>query len=271
MSTITIKSQCAMMTLVAMCLALGACTTTPKPTASVEGRWVLQQAFSDEFDGPSLDLEKWDNDVRDWGDWSWEPDNVQVAGGHLHLRMAYEPHKRNQRDIYYTSGIIRSRAEPIRYGYFEARLKGATRFPGVCPAFWTWRNEGDRWTEIDFIELTQWKTNPSIMHVNTHVFKHPKLPADKAPLREGHHWTAPWNPRDDFHVYGCLWTPTKITWHIDGEVVRERENTYWDQPLDVALSFGVRAPLRRNASPEGFPTEYEVDYIRVWQRADADE
>ena len=30
-------------------------------------------------------------------------------------------------------------AEGISFGRFEARVRGASRWPGVCPAWWAWR------------------------------------------------------------------------------------------------------------------------------------
>jgi len=72
-------------------------------------------------------------------------------------------------------GIIKSKAKPITYGYFEARLKAAPRFPGVAPAFWIYGSDKDSWTEIDFIELTEVLGNVKRIDTNLHAFQHPKL------------------------------------------------------------------------------------------------
>ena len=109
----------------------------PQPASEPGGLWILQSEFSDEFNGDMLDTNKWDNDVRDWGLWSWEPYNVYVEDGTLHVRMQYEEHTRGGSALYYTSGIIRSKdPNGIKYGYFEARIKAAPLHPGVSPAFW---------------------------------------------------------------------------------------------------------------------------------------
>ena len=64
--------------------------------------------------------------------------------------MEYNEHEQAGKKLHYKSGIIKSRAAPIKYGYFEARIKAAPRQPGVCPAFWVYRREPEKWTEIDF-------------------------------------------------------------------------------------------------------------------------
>lgn len=237
----------------------------PVPASDSQGRWTLLSDYSDEFNDKQLDLAKWDNDVHDWGVWSWEPENVWVKDGYLHLNIQHHQHERVKQTLFYTSGIIKSRAAPIIYGYFEARIKAAPRYPGVCPAFWVFRNENGIWTEIDFVELTQNRKSVKIVDMFSHVFKHPKLQKDKQ-IHGGRSWKTSWDPRDDFHVYGCEWNDKEIRWYIDGKLVASRENEYWHQPLDVLISFGVRSPLKSKPSKKGFPTTFEVDYVRVWKK-----
>lgn len=254
---------------------------------SASGRaWVPIPAFSDEFDGDSLDLTKWDNDIKDWGNWSWEPENARVEGGRLLLRMQYHEHAttrtdpkieqqfRNQkpgdRKLYYTSGEVRSKAPPIKFGYFEARIKTAPLYPGVSPAFWLYRNDGDVWTEMDW-ELTQSK-RVELNGANCFVFQHPKLQGNKTlegkrpKISEVRDQNLKCDPRKEFHVYGIEWDESEIKWYFDGKLMRTRQNEYWDQPLDLIFSLGLRSPYAATPSPKGFPTQFEVDYVRAWQR-----
>jgi beta-glucanase (GH16 family) len=235
----------------------------PKPLQSLKKGWKLVPQMTDEFNTGRLDLGKWDNDVKDWGVWSWEPENTWVNNGRLYMRMKYEKHQRGQWTLYYKSGIVKSKAPPIRYGYFEARMKAAGRYPGVSPAFWGYRDDGTEWTEIDFVELTQRNLSVSLIDTNVHVFKQPGFPG-VLPLQEERTWKAPWDPRKAFHVYGCEWDEKEIRWYIDGRLVQARKNDYWHQALDITLSLGVRGALKTTASPVGFPTTAEVDYVRVW-------
>ena len=239
---------------------------SPHPKSASHEHWILQSEYSDEFNEMQLDTAKWDNNVVDWGVWSWEPENAWVKEGYLHLRMQYHRHKRKGKTLFYTSGIIKSKASPIKYGYFEARIKAAQRFPGVCPAFWGYRIEKDLWTEIDFVELTQHPNDVKLLYTNTHVFRHPRVPNERK-IREPRSWRSPWDPRDDFHVYGCEWNDKEINWYVDGKLVGTRKNEYWHQALDVVISFGVRPPLKQKPSDKEFPAVFKVDYVRSWKKA----
>ena len=103
---------------------------------------------------------------------------------------------------------------------------------------------------------------------------------NKAPGMCRGFWTAPWDPREEFHVYACENTPERIVWYIDGVKVSEKKNLYWHLPMSVTLSMELRPPLIACAGEdgrvpvpeasraEGFPTEMEVDYVRCWRLAE---
>lgn len=269
-----------MLLMLAIChgTALAAPACQPASEKNSARKWKLVEAFSDEFNATKLDTHKWDNDVKSWGAWSWDKKNAYVNFGTLRIRTVYEPHTREGNKYFYTSGIIQSR-QTIRYGYFEARVKGASKFPGVCPAFWIKGNEGRVNSEIDFMEIQEVEGNVRQIDCNLHA--RAMVNGQLEWVRPRRFWIAPWDPRDDFHLYGCEVTPEKIIWYIDGEKILEADNTYWHCPSYLMLSMGLRTPLRRysgehaegnttspNAAastPKGFPTEMQVDYVRVWE------
>ena len=238
------------------------------PVSDPSGVWILQATHSDEFNERSLDTNKWNSAVDSWSVWSWDPSNVWLMNGSLNIRMTFQEHERGRKQLSYKSGIVKSRAPPILYGYFEARIKGASVYPGVSPAFWAYREDESTWSEIDFVELTEDRDSPRHIDTNTHIFRHPQLRQGET-VHERRVWAAPWDPRDDFHIYGCEWSSEEIRWYIDGKLVNSRSNKYWHQALDVVLSLGVRAPLDRKPASDGFPTSYQVDYVRVWKRVPA--
>ena len=88
--------------------ASGNSTTPPHPYTAPSGNWVYLPDYSDEFNQSALDTHKWNNNVADWGTWSWEPENAYVSNGSLKIRTQYAPHVRGGTTLYYTSGIIRS-------------------------------------------------------------------------------------------------------------------------------------------------------------------
>jgi beta-glucanase (GH16 family) len=263
--------------LLPLLMSLNTHAQTLLPMQAENQGWQLLPDYSDEFDAKTLNTAKWNTDVPDWGCWSWENDNVSVNKGSLAIQMKYQPHQRDGKTLYYTSGIIQPKAGPLQYGYFEARIKGAPLYPGVCPAFWLFRKEPQLWTEIDIMEITQLIHDPNVINMNLHVFMHPSFVDDhlQPDFRRGLHsnfsWKAPWSPRDDFHVYGCEWDAQFIRWYVDGKLSRKTPNTYNQQSLDLTVSMGIRPPLRETPTSEGLPTSFLVDYVRVWQRPNADQ
>ena len=267
----------------------------PAAPCGQEGAWKLIPEVSDEFDSEWINPAKWNNNPGSWGAWSWDAANTYLESGKLGIKMVHEPHIRNQTRLFYKSGILRSHQQ-MTYGYYEARMKGCDLFPGACPSFWTYSDgkkySGEvRYCEIDFVELQmnelnhETKVRDSVHHIDMNL--HLRL-ADEDGKVTWHRpgtdpdlcknvWIAPWDPRDDFHVYGCDVTPEMITWYIDGKQVAQKRNLYWHEPMNVTLSLGLRhphigwvgqdiKPVPGAATADGFPTSMEVDYVRVWAR-----
>ncbi|MDZ8117817.1 kappa-carrageenase [Pontiella agarivorans] len=266
----------------------------PDPASGV---WKLNETFSDEFNARTLDEKKWNRNLRPWGERAWRSENVWQTQGRLFIQAKWDPHRdRRGNEYFYTCGIAQS-YEKTTYGYFEASIKGCSRFPGLCPAFWLYSNGREKnpdyphitYSEIDIIEMLQGgfdpvkreKTGPSHMDCNLHTRE---IIDGKETWRRPQHWPevcrnvwdAPWDPRDDFHVYACENTPEKITWYIDGIKVAESPNHNWHLPMTLTFTMELRPPLidwagedgrvpvPENATRDGFPTHMEVDYVRSW-------
>ena len=233
-----------------------------KPLVDLPTEWVFQPTYSDEFEGVAVDAGKWRGDVKPWGSWTWDTSLVRVQGGRLQLGMAYESHVRDGRNLYYRAGILQSRGEPRRQGYFEARIRAAPRFPGVATGFWLFRNTPEYWTEIDIVEMMQLKLDKRVIHHSLYVMRGAFAPA--VPVRENRSARVDWDPSAAFHVYSCLWTEQEIRFFVDGRLLSVEPNVYWHRPMDVVLSLGLRGPLDKVAITSGFPTWAAVDYLRVW-------
>jgi beta-glucanase (GH16 family) len=187
------------------------------------------------------------------------------------------------------------------YGYYEARIKGSPLFPGVCPAFWLYSRIEDtlvrpgevRYSEIDIVEMTQrgdWvEGNERITDHNLHTIlsngkagisgREWRRPNDERYKEsQANEYKAPFDPREDFHTYGCRVTSDTITWYVDGVEVGRKKNDYWHRNMNVALSLGLRAPYARftkkglvpveEQPASEFPTSMMVDYVRVWELAE---
>ncbi len=264
------------------------------------GDWKFLDAQSDEFDAAHIDRSKWNIDTPDYGPWSWEPENVKQQAGVLQIRMEQKNHRRGNQELYYTSGMARN-DKTLTYGYFEARIKGCSRYPGACPSFWLYSigpqnrfkardGETVAYSEIDVVELQQcefdFKTKKHFpvtridCNLHTTLMKEGRREWVRPHNRPGlcsNHFDSPWDPRDDFHIYAVENSQDWIVWYIDGTEVARKPNLYWHLPMHVTLSLGLRypfvvykdgarLPVPEKTTAEGFPTTMLVDYVRVWQR-----
>ena len=276
----------------------------PTPVGDISKKytagWQYVEELSDEFTGITIDREKWNVDTEDWGVWSWDPQNAYIKDGSLQLQMVQETHQRGKDTFYYKSGIARS-YKTINYGYFEARVKGCSRYPGACPSFWLHSKDpkaryrakdGETavYSEIDIVELQQceWdfaaKKWHDVNHIDCNLHTILLKQGKKQWVRPNgfpeickNEYDAPWDPREDYHLYAVENSPESITWYIDGKEVAKKPNLYWHLPMHVTLSLGLRHPFEtykggvRSPVPEetttaGFPTTMSVDYVRVWKR-----
>ncbi|MFR9565874.1 MAG: kappa-carrageenase [Rikenellaceae bacterium] len=256
----------------------------------------LDKKVSDEFNSKEINFDRWVGSPS-WGPWSWDESNVYQKDGSLRIRMTYDPHTRGGKELYYKSGILKTR-KTMCYGYFEARIKGNHTFPGTCPAFWLASHKQRKvigadtvtYSEIDIVEMQQmnWAdikdgaSGVNTIDCNLHM---KKLENGKDVWRRPNgypkeckgEWKAPWDPRDDYHVYGVENRPDSIIWYVDNKRVVAKPNLYWHLPMELILSMGLRHPhikyvngdrqsVKEKATAEGFPTEMLVDWVRVWDK-----
>ncbi len=242
------------------------------PKSAIRGqlRWESKENRSDEFNGKEVDYSKWQENVNNFGVWSWSKDNVSMNDGVLNIQVTQETHTRTFFDgcsrkqisnfeLYFKSGILKSIATGT-YGYYEASMKGAHVFPGVSPAFWLFSsidrslNEpGDvRYSEIDVVELQQanWhdgkQDDVQDMDHNLHTiivgedgkqfWKRPGSYPDECQNR----YRADFDPRNNFHTYAVENRVDSIFWYLDGEEIARKPNNYWHRPMNVTLSMGMR-------------------------------
>ncbi len=290
--------------LAAIVVAQATLTSAADPTPLGEAKshstdWTYIAGQSDEFNSDKIDIEKWNIDSKDFGPWSWEPGNVAQKDGSMHLRMVQKDHQRRGQQLHYTSGMARI-DKTMTYGYFEARIKSCSRYPGACPAFWLYSigpqnryqaSDGETvaYSEIDIVELQQseydsttkkhFPVNRIDCNLHTVLMKDGKRvwsrPNTNPELCKTH-FDSPWDPREDYHVYAVKNTPDEIIWYIDGKEVGRKPNLYWHLPMHVTLSLGLRypfvkyqdgqmAPVSEATTADGFPTHMSVDYVRVWR------
>ena len=236
--------------------------------AGVPGGYRL--VWSDEFNGNSIDSSKWGFDLGGggWGNnelqyYTNRWDNAYVSNGLLHIRAKREYYGGRE----YTSARILSKGKfDFQYGYVEARIK-LPRGNGIWPAFWMLGNNIDSvgWPncgEIDILEAVNAENKVySTCHWNSNG---------------GH---AQYGKNSDyfditqFHVYYLYWDGEHIKAGVDGRqhydiYIKDGTGNTWSLHNRFFFIFNVAVGGNWpgfNIDNNQFPTEMQVDYIRVYK------
>ncbi len=255
----------------------------PSPVAG----WQL--AWNDEFAGQagsSPDPSKWqfDQGGDGWGNRELEyytnlPENVSIDGNGSLVISALEtdPAQRSLDCWYgscrYTSArILTSELFSFTYGRIEARIQAPTG-KGIGPAFWMLGADYKQlgWPacgEIDIMEMVG--SNLSSLQGSLHG------PSDGAAYTIGSTYRLP-NGQSfshGFHVFGLDWSPTIISWYLDGipygsvtpDQLSNADTWVFNKPFFILLNVAVggNVPGAPDQSTT-FPQKLIVDYVRVYQ------
>ncbi len=233
-------------------------------TPSTEAAYQL--VWSDEFDGNSLNTQKWNyengnlgvNNERQY----YQTDNVSVSNGNLVITAR----RQSVGGQPYTSGRINTGGKfTQRYGRIEARIK-LPAVQGLWPAFWMLgANIGDpnvgwpKCGEIDIMEHVN--TGPTVLGT-IHWFN------TAYSYYGGNTNTTP----TDYHVYAVEWDASSIRWYVDGthfhtaniqnniNGTEEFHNPYF---LILNVAAGGNLP-GQNINDGALPASMQVDYVRVF-------
>jgi beta-glucanase (GH16 family) len=237
-----------------------------------DGPWRL--VWSDEFDGDRLDGGKWvaKNDTSvdyDRACITDRPANVSVHDGMATLRAQKEDSRCGSQNRGYTTAYLTTQGrQSFTYGRFEIRARtptGPTDSTGLWPAFWLRPDDGGK-GEIDVVELPG--------GANYYKAATQAIFYDYTPVKQDHRYTFPTGyPADGFHTYVTEWDPGKLRWYIDGVPVYERDRTttpWFDEalsrPFHLLLNFQVGGWLGDPDPATRFPADFQIDYVRVYQR-----
>jgi beta-glucanase (GH16 family) len=198
-----------------------------------------------------------------------------VDRGLLKLQARQETFIASDENTYdYTSGMItsgRSSSETslppnftFQYGYAEIRAR-VPAGQGLWPAFWMLPATHESKPEIDVLEILG--DDPQTVHMFFHY-----RDIDGSADKDGSSWTGP-DFSKDWHTFAVDWQPEAITWYIDG-IERKRYDEITHVPAEpmyllANLAVGGDWPGPPDSSTL-FPSNYEIDYIRVWGREDRD-
>ncbi|SEM71936.1 Glycosyl hydrolases family 16 [Sphingomonas gellani] len=240
--------------------------------------------WSDEFSGPRLDPKKWRYDAERNKD-GWynheqqyyavdRPQNLRLENGRLVIEARHErlPGAADWGGQTYTSAKIMTLGPASwTYGFYEVRAKlPCTR--GTWPAIWMLPDSG-KWPdggEIDIMEHVG--SQPQVVHATLHtaLFTHSKGTQRGASLALPSSCSA-------FHRYQLDWQPDAITIGVDDHAYMRVRNDQpggrgawpFDRPFHMILNLAVGGDWAgsKGIDDAALPQRFEVDYVRVWQRA----
>jgi len=155
-------------------------------------------------------------------------------------------------------------------GYIEARIK-MTYTPGVGYAFWTFARElsYSNPAEIDIFEtmVPEMKQAKNNIATNVHTCYKNAPPGCKESLSRN--YSLPNSDYTDWHIYAVEWDATKITWYVDGTVIRTIPNHNLDD-FGNSIVDPVRIILGAHVDPKKTNATYlehymYVDHVKVYQ------
>lgn len=196
--------------LTAVIVACSASLVVPSaPASAAPPSSLYTLVWADEFDGDTVNTNKWNYRTDVKRESAQRPENVSVGGGYLTITQKKEQYAGKE----YTGGGLISR-KSFRYGYYETRAKTSAG-SGWHPAFWAMAGDGTttfpsyRRTEIDGFEYNMHE--PRKIHQNVHGWK-----ADGTKTTRGSAYDVGFDSSAAFHTYGFEWAETQVKFYVDG-------------------------------------------------------
>ena len=228
----------------------------PVPTGNLPG-WQL--TYSQDFSGTTL--------PPGWGAYSgepggdpygyWDSANVTVSNGELHLSTT--PNDDPQSSNTSSTGGVAFSGNPQQYGMYLVRMKGDYE-PGlqISDIALLWPADGNTWPpEMDFFEDEGGSRSGFTASL------HPGPDGDDCCVVRN----TLANAATQWHTYGIIWTPTSITYTIDGRpwgVVQSSQVSApgeWPSiPMNLDLQSQNLGPAQPNGSIETMTVAWVAEY-----------
>ncbi|HVA12435.1 MAG TPA: family 16 glycosylhydrolase, partial [Stellaceae bacterium] len=165
-----------------------------------------------------------------------------------------------QSDAYdgtYFSGMINTLGTfQQQYGYFEMRA-AFSAVPGTWPGFWMMAHPFVPNSEADITEHLG--ATPNVDYVRAYGGD-----GSTQTLYNNIYMADP----TGFHTYGLLWSPTTVTYYLDGNAVMEGPTpSTWTQPMALIVNLAVGG-WAGTPDTSAFPAGMQIDYVRAYALAD---
>lgn len=211
-------------TLLMFCFHLSAQTPVPP-----EGyQWVVNEKFSDEFNGSKIDAKKWYDRSPYWVNGrppaTFRAYSVSVKDGNLQIKNSVL-----EGDSIYNiaGGAVASVAQDAHYGYYESRIKASSI--SMSSTFWL-KNKRlkngcvTEQQELDIVEIVGQQKRAgdfrATMKSNAHFIDTPCDGKEKYISAPGPGAKIEPPANEAYHVYGCWWVDaTTLHFYLDGKFV----------------------------------------------------
>lgn len=264
---------------------------SPPPGSALPG---YELVWSDEFDGTGApDPASWLHElgfVRNHELQYYQPDNARLEDGLLVIegrreQRANPRHQDGARDwrrsrerAEYTSSCLRTHGRRAwRYGVIEVRARVRCE-QGLWPAIWTLGYTGG-WPANGEVDVMEYYAGDILANAAWAGRERPAWDTTKTPvtkLAEAAGLSVDgWDDR--FHVWRMDWDEQRIELSIDGKVLNTTrlddvhnhgngDQHPFRQPHELLLNLAIGGDNGGDPSGATFPSRYEVDYVRVYQK-----
>lgn len=235
--------------------------------------------FDDEFNGPAGSAPNpalWQNNVGNgsdgWGNQQLDYDTDGNANSYLDGQgdLVIEADKYtgstyqcwNGTCQFTSARLITASAFSQAYGQFSARIEMPDLQSGLWPAFWMLGNNINSvgWPECGEIDVME-NYGSDLIEGSMH---------GPVPANDTHaDYDLTSSNATSWHVYSIDWTPTQVSFSIDGQVygttTASQMGGDWvfDHPFFIILDMAVGGVATNNVAPSNVPAKMLVDYVRV--------
>jgi beta-glucanase (GH16 family)/fibronectin type 3 domain-containing protein len=152
-----------------------------------------------------------------------------------------------------------------KYGYFEIRAE-LPNTQGVWPAFWLIPADGSGGAEYDIFEdpINTSTTDETATDIYQTAHWGGYAANDPHVNQQGIDFNNGTNTSTGFHTYGLSWTPTTLTWYVDGQPTQTQINRS-DQPMYMIMNLAIGGSWPGDANGSSvFPAQMKVDWVHVY-------
>lgn len=245
------------------------------PVVKPDTKFGKQLVWRDEFDysgAPAGNLWDYDLGAGGWGNnelqtYTNNRVNSNVANGVLTIKAV-----KDGAGSWSSARLVSRNKGDWTYGYYEVRAKLPVG-RGTWPAIWmlptdrvygSWPKSG----EIDIMEHVGYDQDVIHTTIHTEAYNH-MIGTQKVRYARVN------GVSTDFHTYGILWEPQKITWYVDGQeffsVSRAAGDGWAQWPFDQRFHLLLNVAMGGNwggamgMDPALTSAAMDIDYVRIYQ------